>query len=64
MLSEPLARSRLNLNLVLRPGRQLDRGSLTCSNFRPGRTGRFLPPAAHRPADAGGHPAGALPSAI
>jgi type II secretion system protein N len=26
MLSEPLARSRLNLNLVLRPGRQLDRG--------------------------------------
>lgn len=26
MLSEPLARSRLNLNLVLRPGRQLDQG--------------------------------------
>jgi type II secretion system protein N len=26
MLSEPLARSRLNINLVLRPGRQLDRG--------------------------------------
>jgi type II secretion system protein N len=26
MLSEPLARSRLNLDLVLRPGRQLDKG--------------------------------------